>query len=164
MLDMSQSHQRWMTVLLLVGTPFVAGCGNEAVIFNNNIAKTTRDLDAAVSVFAKTIQSEKEPAKINAAYATLSTKTESIVAEAKKLNPPPKKEAQEFWQAFEQYLANREKLIKEDFKELVDAQVKGQPDRKAAVLQRIEQVEKVDLQRLRDFQINYAKANGIVMR
>jgi hypothetical protein len=154
-------------LLVVVSLPMLvlaAGCGSEAVTFNNSMAKVTKDLEAMGQSFGKTIASEKDPGKLNAAHAALVTKVDGIVAEAKKIKVPEQKEAKEFWNAFEAFLGNQEKMVKNDFKDLAAAMSANDKGKLMSILDRIQQVENGDLNRLREAQAAFAKANNIKIR
>ena len=155
------------TMLCLVPVVFlVAGCAGEAVSFNNSIAKVNKDLNTIGRTFGETIAKESDPARLDSAHNEAVTKVKALVTEANAIKVPQGKEAQDFWTSFQTFLKNQEKMINEDFKELVT--IKKSPNfQKAqweAVFIRIQAVENADLANLKSAQAAYARANNLKIK
>ena|SRR5688500_3765670 len=149
--------------LSLLGLLLLTGCGSQAVTFNNQVAKATRDLDAANQNFVKTLRQEKEPAQWQAAHAALVTRVDAILAAASLAKAPEGQEAREFLAAFQGFLKNQERLVKVDFKELLDARARDNQARIQEVGDRITRVGQEDQVRLREAQAAFARAHKITL-
>ena len=160
------SKHRWLGLLLIPGILLVSGCGGEAVTFNNSIAKVTKSLETMGKSFGETIAKEKDPGRLQAAHNDLIAKVKALVAEANAIKVPASQEAQAYWSAFQIYLKNQEKMVTEDFKEVVAIMGNPTPDmgRLQGVFGRIGQVENNDLAGLKSAQAAFAKANGMTLK
>lgn len=163
--DLMNSARMGLFLGVVVGCASLSGCGGAALKFNNQMAQVTKDLNAMGMEFGTALKG-RNPAEIKAAYDRLLGKFEKIKSESASIKPPDTVEAKEFYQAFQTLLTNQEKMIRVDFKEIVEIQSSPTPDiaRFSAVFQSIQAQESQDLTKLRAAQAKFASANNIKIK
>lgn len=151
--------------VLLASLPFLGGCGNNGLKFNNELAKITRDLNEAGHEFIE-VRKASDPVKTKAALDTLTQKFDRIKADADKVVVPSSKDAQEFHNVFTTFLKNREKMIKEDYKELIQLESADVPDlnRRNVLIREIQTQEAADIAALNAAQARFAKLSGFKIK
>jgi len=144
------------------------GCGNnyDPVHYVNSIKQITRTWTVDAEMFGKLIKTETDPARLQAGQRELANRIKTLVAESGKIRVPSTKEAQELWNAFQTYLKNQQRMVTDDFQELVA--IKTDPGRDMeyfrSVVGRCKEVEDADLARLRKAETAFEQAHGFATR
>jgi hypothetical protein len=153
-----------LLVLPVCGLLMISGCGTEDPLpFLNAIKKVTTSWSVDNLAFSSMIGKERDPGRRQAAQEALVNKIKALRTEANTIKVPTGREAQELWNAFQTYLRDEERIVTEDFRELVTILSEPTPDRDRfqAVLDRSKHIEDTDLARLHQAEATYATAHGM---
>ncbi len=148
-----------------------AGSGAAALQFNNAIAGANSKLAAAGTSFGVALgpilQGQPgDPAEIRRQFDSVLQQLAAVQADMKALKVPDSQVAKDFWNAHQQFLAGQEKMVKQEFKQIVDI-VEGttpaisKPAEIASVLQRVSGAETADLAKVQAAQKTFCKHYNI---
>ncbi len=156
---MIQTRWRLLLVPILLGG--MVGCGNaEAMKLNNAISKTTKDLEKTGLEFGTAMgQNKGNPAKLKELHSKVVAESLRIIEAGKAIKVPDVAQANEFHQVFIEYLGAEEKIIKEDFGQLITFLNQNNQGGVQKWLNDIQAKENTYVQKLKQAQETFAKAN-----
>jgi hypothetical protein len=156
-----RQHLCSLTVLVLVGT---AGCGKQAVHYNNALVTVTKKLEEAGKQYASAMaQSKGDIGKLWESHARAVKEMEKLVKEGRAITVPDAPQAKEMNQAFLEFLKVEEKVIRVDLGQLVMHAANKNEAAIRDIVNKMESAEKTAGQKLKDAQVRFAKANHFVL-
>jgi hypothetical protein len=152
---------RWTVLALAPCLMLVSGC-SEAVTFNNTLSNLTRELEAAGRKFGEAIvrhEGHHEP--LQDAYADMVGEVGRIVKRGRAVTVPKTKAAQEYYDAFLEFLDLEEHICDHECAALVRRAAAGDRAGFLEVIERLKKREDAGLAKLKAAQKAYAAANGV---
>jgi len=154
---------KWFGVFPSICGFLMVGCsGSDPNTFPNSIKQVTKTWSIHADAFGRMMKAEKNMDRLEADRKDLVNKIKKLQAQTGSIRVPSGKEAQNLWNAFLMYLRNQDKIVSDDFRELVTIRTDPNPDlvRYREILGRCQILEKEDSDRLRQAEAAYATANG----
>ncbi len=157
---------RLCMVAVALMLPLSTGCfgpsNSDANRFADTINQYVKAWSADAMAFGRLIRLEKSPARLRADLDRLTVKIRDLDAKAGTIAVPPGVEARELYNAFLVYISDQDRMVTQDFEELISILGSPQPDmaRFREILARCQQVENADLERLHQAEAAYAAAAG----